>query len=84
MSLTAIEHETVVMLAEAWNNIVKMTGLTPASHNFPRVADLGEAAGHVHALQNMVLANCAARDYPDQYRLLGGLVSKDATHEPAE
>ncbi|RTL42718.1 MAG: hypothetical protein EKK48_12090 [Candidatus Melainabacteria bacterium] len=34
-------------------------------------ADLVEACNHIHALQNMVLSNCAARCYPYQYRLLG-------------
>lgn len=33
--------------------------------------DVNDAVFHVHALQHMVLANAAARCYPDQYRLFG-------------
>lgn len=36
-----------------------------------READIREAAYRVHALQNMILAQAAARVYPDRYRLLG-------------
>lgn len=34
-------------------------------------ADKQEAATHVHALQNMILAQAAARAYPRRYRLIG-------------
>ena len=33
--------------------------------------DLAEIAGHIHGVQNMILAQSAAREYPDRYRLLG-------------
>lgn len=39
-----------------------------------RDADLAEAVHHIHAVQRMVLAQAAARAYPDRYRLLGGLL----------
>lgn len=34
--------------------------------------DWNEAAHNIHAVQNAILAQAAARAYPDQYRLLGG------------
>ena len=34
--------------------------------------DTLEVTFHIHALQNMVMAQSAARAYPDKYRLLGG------------
>ena len=37
-------------------------------------ADLREVAGHIHALQDKVLAQAAARAYPDEFRLMGGVV----------
>jgi len=33
--------------------------------------DLSEFVIHLHAIQNMILAQAAARAYPDTYRLLG-------------
>ena len=33
--------------------------------------DLAELAAHVHAIQHAVMAQAAARAYPDLYRLLG-------------
>lgn len=43
-----------------------ITGDGPA-----RGADLAELAVHLHAIENTVLAQAAARAYPDRYRLLG-------------
>lgn len=39
-----------------------------------READLRELLGHLHAIQQALLSQAAARAYPDQFRLLGGLV----------
>ena len=36
-----------------------------------REEDLRELLAHVHAIQNAVLAQAAARAYPDRYRLIG-------------
>jgi hypothetical protein len=33
--------------------------------------DYREFVHHVHAIQNMILAQAAARAYPDRYRLMG-------------
>lgn len=37
-----------------------------------RVHDLNELLAHVHAIQHAVMAQAAARAYPDRFRLLGG------------
>ena len=37
----------------------------------PKIQDKAEFCFHIHALQNMVLSQAAARAYPDEYRLLG-------------
>lgn len=65
--LTANEHEAMALLgrfAQAWSGIVG-DGAT-------RAQDINEAIAHVHALQNMVLSQAAARAYPGRYRLAGG------------
>lgn len=47
-----------------------------------RSADIAELAIHIHAVQNMVLANCAARAYPGQFRSLGGVVETNVESAP--
>lgn len=64
--LTDDEHEVIRLLAEAWNLLNQCAG-----SGRTRAADMGEAALHVHALQHAVMAQAAARAYPDIYRLLG-------------
>lgn len=39
-----------------------------------RVDDMREIAFHIHALQNMILAQSAAREYPSKFRLMGGVI----------
>lgn len=34
--------------------------------------DLAEAVAHLHAIQRAVMAQAAARAYPERFRLLGG------------
>lgn len=36
-----------------------------------RINDLNELLAHVHAIQHTIMAQAAARAYPDQFRLLG-------------
>lgn len=38
----------------------------------PSHPDMHELVAHVHAIQHAVMANAAARAYPDLYRPLGG------------
>jgi hypothetical protein len=44
---------------------------SPGSHHDVAQQDLEEVVLHIHALQHMILAQAAARAYPDRYRLLG-------------
>lgn len=64
--LTDDEHAAVEALAQAWNALVRVVPAGPT-----QTADLGELAAHVHALQNAVLAQAAARAHPTLYRLMG-------------
>lgn len=64
--LTPNEHELVAMLGRCFTAFSVIVG-----HDATREADLREATAHIHALQNMVLAQAAARAYPGRYRLAG-------------
>jgi len=64
--LTDNERETVKLVGRVYQNIERM-----CSDSTTRSSDLVEAAIHCHALQQMVMAQAAARAYPDEFRLLG-------------
>lgn len=53
-------------LWDMWGLLCKITGEGPT-----RDHDLSELVTHVHALQNAVLSQAAARAYPGRYRALG-------------
>ena len=65
--LTRDEHSVVHGLGQVFVQLSRIVG-----DGSSRQADLDELVGHVHALQNAVLAQAAARAYPDAYRLMGG------------
>lgn len=68
--LSADEHRAVELAADLFNCICRdVIGSGPT-----RQADTAELALHVHAIQNMVLANAAARAFPSRYRTLGGVI----------
>lgn len=76
--LTPDEHEAVSLLADVTNTMARVIG----KGRTPREAvvannDITEAVHHIHALQNMVLAQAAARAYPKTYRLMGQSLRKD-------
>lgn len=64
--LTELEHSTIALLGMVFSNIVRIAGDSKVP------GDLEEAASRIHDLQHMVMANAAARAYPDRYRLIGG------------
>lgn len=64
--LTPLEHKAVDQCADLWDTLLDVVALGQT-----RGADLAELAAHVHAIQNVVLAQAAGRAYPDKYRLLG-------------
>ena len=65
--LTDDEHKVVRLAGDLWNQIVRMIPDGPT-----RDDDLHELIVHVHAIQHAIMANAAARAYPETYRLLGG------------
>lgn len=62
--MTVEEHELVNKLGSLMSDFRNITG-----EEKTRAADMGEVCDHVHALQNMVLAQAAGRAFG--YRLLG-------------
>lgn len=64
--LTVEEQAAVQMCGDLWGLLCKITGEGPT-----RDYDLSELVTHVHALQNAVLSQAAARAYPGRYRALG-------------
>lgn len=67
--LTVDEHRLLDMISDVFNLFTAITG-----RGLSRDGDMIEIAHHVHALQDMVLAQAAARAYPRRYRLLGEMV----------
>ncbi len=64
--MTEKEHQAVRMAADLYNLLHDIVGT-----DLSREADMKELATHIHAIQNAVLAQAAARAYPSKYRLLG-------------
>lgn len=69
--LTDLEREVIADAGELWNKLCKVVGSAAA-----REGDLAELVRHVHGIQQAVMANAAARAYPDQFRVLGGMVPR--------
>lgn len=74
--LTEEEQAVVNALGQCWNRICRIVGNGPT-----RSADLNEVVFHVHALQNFVMAQAAARAYPNTYRLAGETLGADTLEE---
>lgn len=75
--LTENEHRVLSLLGEVANGLAVVVGKGPT-----RGADLAELYGHVHALQQAVMSQGAARAYPDRYRLLGEALDPEPTPAP--
>lgn len=80
--LTDEEHECLEALAKAANlgfKIIKMGGVL--SRQQTRTScdghDADEWAHHIHLCQQTILAQAAARAFPERYRLLGGAHAVD-------
>lgn len=69
--LTDDEHEAMRLSAALANLLHRICGATP---------DWTEAAYRIHGIQHMVMAQAAARAYPDLYRRLGSTI--DTPEEP--
>lgn len=65
--LTEAEHRAVALAAELWNLLC----MDVVGRGRSRSGDLSELCAHIHAIQQAVLSQAAARAYPERYRLLG-------------
>lgn len=77
--LTVEERALTFDLGQIWNRLCKVVAVGPS-----RQGDLAEAVHHIHALQNVVMAQAAARAYPDEFRLLGSTVGAAVATEHQE
>jgi DivIVA domain-containing protein len=75
--LTPAEHRVVTLLGQAWTTLVQEV----VEPDRQQHADLSELVGPMHTLQNAVLAQAAARAYPDRYRRLGTSINAEADDE---
>ena len=64
--LSDTEFEAMQKSGELAVLVREVIGNGPHNYN-----DWLEATIHIHAIQNMILSQAAARAYPDQFRLLG-------------
>ncbi|MER6830902.1 hypothetical protein ABT352_33250 [Streptosporangium sp. NPDC000563] len=67
--LTGRELEVLALTGRLAEELAAIVGNGPA-----RAQDLNELLVHVHAIQHAVMAQAAARAYPEQFRLLGVLI----------
>ncbi|MBM0201804.1 hypothetical protein JNW90_00875 [Micromonospora sp. STR1s_5] len=72
-ALTPAEHAAMDLTAQLWAALCEITG-----DDNSRAGDLTELAAPIHAIQHAILAQAAARAYPDRYRLLGGVLTRIA------
>jgi len=64
--LTYNEQRAIALTGDLANLISLIVG-----SGATRSADLTELVAHIHAIQNAILSQAAARAYPNKYRLLG-------------
>lgn len=67
--LTPEELEVMDLTVQLFGGLQKIIVDGPSSD-----ADIAEMVHHVHAIQRAVLAQSAARVYPDKFRLLGSTI----------
>lgn len=70
--LTPDEHKAIEQAGTLWNLLCKIVDNGPT-----RDADLAELIVHIHAIQIRVMAQAAARAYPDNYRLAGSMIENN-------
>lgn len=49
-----------------------------------RDGDITELVAHIHPIQHMIMSQVAARAYPQQFRLLGGVLADGASRPSPE
>lgn len=67
--LTPEEHEVMDLTADLANALHAV--IYAEGHDENAARDWNEAVTGIHHVQHIVLAQAAARAYPDRYRLLG-------------
>lgn len=70
--LTGQELAVMDLTAQLANALAEIVGDGPS-----RDGDLAELCGHLHGIQRAVMAQAAARRYPQRFRLLGSTVGLD-------
>jgi hypothetical protein len=65
--LTEDEKKAISLAGELYTLIVRKV----IGNGRARLADAAEIAIHIHDIQNAILAQAAARAFPETYRLLG-------------
>lgn len=68
--LTEAEKDVIAKTGELWNAICGIVGTDPKT----RTQDLRELIVPIHTIQRAIMANAAARAYPDVFRKLGGVI----------
>jgi hypothetical protein len=66
--LTDAEHRAMGLTADLYNLLCGEV----IAHARSREGDVAEIAADIHHIQERILAQAAARAFPDRYRLLGG------------
>lgn len=69
--LTAEEHEAIGLLGQVAGVISRIIRSGQPEISGTGTYDQAEMVAHIHDLQHMVMAQAAARAYPNRYRLLG-------------
>lgn len=69
--LSVMERDVITKLGDIWGDLCKIT-----DHGPTREPDLNELVIHIHALQQAVLSQAAARAYPDEFRRLGSTLRR--------
>lgn len=79
--MTEEEHELVASLGRCAGSFRRIMHRRDSR---VAIADVGEAVDKIHQLQNMVLAQAAARAYPERYRLMGQMTTVKTIDELKE
>ena len=70
--LTEAEQEAIEMAGRLYDHIVQKVIVDGPT----REHDCNELVADIHRIQHTVMAQAAARAYPNKYRVLGGMVGK--------
>lgn len=70
--LTAAEHQAMDMTARLWDHMVQNVIESGISAG----GDCAELGVNIHAIQHTIMAQAAARAYPERYRRLGSEIGR--------